>query len=418
MEMETYHKIYLSFFENDEEKKNDESNECFYCKSKELAQDNTLSCYICKNCAILNKEIFDMGPEWRNYDGDGNAGNGEGSRCNLYVNQLLPESSLGTPLSATAGNNVKMLQKWNAMPYKERSLNKIFTQISNKCEKYGIPKKIENDAQILFVKISESKHTSGKNMGKNFIIRGKNRKSIIASCLFAACRRGGLTRLAKEIAQMFEISNADMNKGLKNFFSLIQNYNRTNKIQINVDMGTSKAMHFVKRFSDKLGIYSECTNTALKIANNVENLNLAEEHNAFSISAAIIIMAGELHNKPVDKKKMKEIMNISPVTINETYQKLIFYKKLLLNDEKVLELKNEIDKKIKNQKTPYIVIKRMEKMKKYGLDINLDKYQTNKSKTTNTDDENLNDMLYNLSLLTADEGNEFLRIAEQIDTFV
>ena len=76
----------------------------------------------CKDCHTMINNIIDS-PEWRNYKNS----TSNPTRCGMPSNELLPQSSLGTNISWRGGNNekmnkVNMYQRWNSMPYKERSL--------------------------------------------------------------------------------------------------------------------------------------------------------------------------------------------------------------------------------------------------------------------------------------------------------
>lgn len=398
--------LYIEYLKDDD-KGTDTSKKPFGCEgcgSDSLIQDQTLSSLICVSCGCVNNTIIDSNPEWRSYDGEGF---NDQSRCNLSINQLLPNSSLGTSLAHTTDSHVKMLQRWNAMPYRERSLNQVFNLIRSKCEKNGMSKRIENDAQIMFKKITESKHTTGKNKGKNVITRGKNRKSVIASCLFAACRRNGHTRLACEVAEMFEVTSDEMNKGYKNFLELIQNYNRTNPVPIEVDMGTSKARHFIQRFCDKMNIVTKCSATALKIAKNIDTLNLAADHNSFSVAAASIMISADIEGLVIDKKKLADVMKISEVTVNKAYKKLVFFRKLLIDDFHVSTLSKILEEKKIEKSIPFVVAKRM---RIFGFNTDLDNFKVGIKKSSERE------LIDELSFLTIDDGDEFLRISNVLNS--
>ena len=77
-----------------------------------------------------------------------------------------------------------MLHNWGQMPYKERSLSSVLIDIDSKCKKYNITKAVIDYSKILYRNIREGVHTSGKSKGKNIIIRGINRRKIIAACVF------------------------------------------------------------------------------------------------------------------------------------------------------------------------------------------------------------------------------------------
>ena len=56
-----------------------------------------------------------------------------------------------------------------------------FKKITQKCSEGKIMKCIEDDAKIMYNNICDCKHMTGKNKGKNIIIRGINRESLNSS---------------------------------------------------------------------------------------------------------------------------------------------------------------------------------------------------------------------------------------------
>ena len=150
----------------------------------------------CKQCSCIISNIVDN-PEWRYY-GNNDSKSSDPTRCGMPVNTLLPESSVGSSVSFTSNtktmNQIRKFQQWNGMPYKERSLYKVFLEIQGICKKHNLPIKIINEAKSLYTIISKTK-----------ISRGSNRKGIIASCVYFACKECNVPRSSNEIAAMFDI---------------------------------------------------------------------------------------------------------------------------------------------------------------------------------------------------------------------
>ena len=193
---------------------------CKNCKTSDyVANDSAQGTMVCTYCGTVLSNLFDSNPEWRNYEGDDK---NTVNRCSGPTNFFFPQSSLGTSIAGSSWNKLKMLQGWNSMPYKERSLFIVCKYIHEKCEKGKILKCIEDEAKILYKNISECKHNSGKNKGKPVITRGLNRTSLIAACLFFACKRKGDSSSHKEIADLFQIDYKDITKGCKTFIRLIK----------------------------------------------------------------------------------------------------------------------------------------------------------------------------------------------------
>jgi transcription initiation factor TFIIIB Brf1 subunit/transcription initiation factor TFIIB len=254
---------------------------------------------------------------------------------------------------------MRKLHEWNIMPYKERSLSYVFRELHEKCRKANLIKCIEDDAKIMYKSISECKHTKGKNKGKFIIIRGANRKSLIAACIFFACRRKNMTRSPKEIAELFELKYTDMTKGCKNFLKLL-------KIkQKGMSIGTSQPEDFVLRFCTELKLKKIYADQAIQIAKNIRKLSLASDHTPYSIATGSILLMAEinkLHN--ITKRKLSQKFEVSEVTITKTYKKIDQYKHILIDDVVTNNMLIEMNEKVKD-----IVMsdKLKERFKKYNI---------------------------------------------------
>ena len=329
---------------------------CHNCDSVDnIIEDFSLGIVVCKKCGQVVDNIIDSNPEWRSFEDDakGNTAN----RCGSGVSSLLPQSSLGTTIGGGKfKSRIKTLHNWSAMPYRERSLHQVFKKFQEKCAYTGILKCIEDDAKIMYKTISECKHIDGKNKGKFIIIRGKNRISLIAACIFFACKRKGMTRSPKEMAAIFNINYTDITRGCKNFQKYIKKGN------ININTGFSLPEDFVARFCKELNIKDKYIEHAVQIAKNISNMNIASVHTPFSIATSSILLMVDLNNlENITKKKIAHKFGVSEVTISKTFKKVEEYKHILNSQERVNEfIKNKLIEKM-NQKIPTELLPRFEK---------------------------------------------------------
>ncbi len=329
---------------------------CQNCDSADnIIEDFSLGIIVCKTCGQVLDNIIDSNPEWRSFEDDPKGNNT--NRCGTGVSSLLPQSSLGTTIGGGKfKSRIKTLHNWSAMPYRERSLHQVFKQFQEKCSNTGILKCIEDDAKIMYKTISECKHTDGKNKDKFIIIRGKNRISLIAACVFFACKRKGMTRSPKEIAEMFDINYTDITRGCKNFQKFIKKGN------IDINTGFSLSEDFVSRFCKDLHIKEKYINQAVQIAKNIRNMNIASVHTPFSIATSSILLMAELNNiDNINKRRLANKFGVSEVTIAKTFKKIEEHKDILKSQEKVDEfIKKKLIEKV-NQKIPTDLIERFQK---------------------------------------------------------
>lgn len=307
---------------------------CPNCKKKNsLVQDRKEGFVVCNECGIVCDELLDYNPEWRSYGEDSTSA----GRCGIATNFFFPKSSLSTTIAGSNFNRLKRLHNWGSMPYRERSLYIVLDEICTRCDKHGIKKNIVDDAKLMYKKISEYKHITGKNVGKFIIIRGSNRKSLIAACVFYACKLNGHTRSPKEIAKVFDLKMTEITKGCKKFLQLMKNYNAMYKLD------SSTPEHFIKRYCNALQIHNKDTEVATIISRNVKKLGLASDHTPPSVAAGSILLMSKINNLSLTKRSISKKFSISEVTISKIYKKIEEYRGLLVDTEqtdKIVEMMN------------------------------------------------------------------------------
>ncbi len=318
-------------YDNTESDKKIETKLCTGCKGV-LIEDQQASAMVCSECGMINEELLDHGPEWRQYNNDDNRGEGV-NRCGCPSNFFFPKSSQGTIMAGSSNSRLKRKQKWNSMVYKERSLNQVFELISQICSKNNIPKIIVDDAKIFYKNLSDCKHKNGANVGKQIIIRGDNRISIIAACIFKACEKNKNPRNTKEIAEFFGLDEKKVTKGNKQFDKIMKNADdRSLMVENLIRDNDDTAEDWIRRHCPKLKISKENTNIAVKIAQNCCKMKLASDHNPQSIAAGSILVTVEYCGLNIDKKYIAKLFKTSDVTISKIYNKIAPFTQALVDD--------------------------------------------------------------------------------------
>ncbi len=309
-------------------------NYCDVCESdNHIVTDTSNGFLVCTKCGSIVQNIIDESPEWNNYN---NGSSRQINRCSAPTNKLLPRSSLGTTIASNSRScRIKRIHGWIAMPYNERSLYNVLKDLNDKCRRGKILKCVIDDAKILYKRISEHKHSCGKNKGKKIIIRGKNRKSLIAACVFYACKKQNRTRSQKEIAKIFGLRYTDITRGCKTFMKLLRN--RHMEYNINYSIPS----HYINRHCLKLHISKKYIDEALRITINIQKLNIVTEHTPLSVASGSILLIANMNNLALSKKKIADEFEVSEVTISKVYKKLDKHKDILIDDEitnKILKL--------------------------------------------------------------------------------
>ena len=296
---------------------------CKSCKSDKLVVDNIKGYLVCQDCAVINQEFLDENPEFTN-DEDNSSG---ASRYGCPSNYFFPKSALGTKIATKGYNKVSALQRQGQMPYREKSLLEVLERIQSKCKKYGVSQSIIDSAKILYKKVSDSKHIRGKRKGKNMIMRCINRRSMIASCVFYACKMQKEPRSPKEIADIYDLEIKHVHRGCRKILDYIDLNSTFYQIK------NSQAADFIERLAKKLDIDIKYITISKDVCNNIHKLDIASTHEPPSVAAGCILLVANTYNLNITKKQISEIFDISDVTISKTYRKIYPYYKIILNNK-------------------------------------------------------------------------------------
>lgn len=301
--------------------------ECIYraCGNREMcercetilafSEEGFLTCTNSK-CGIIYKDIVDQSAEWRYYGADDNQ-NSDPTRCGMPINPLLEESSYGCKVLCIGAMSYEMRKirrytEWQSMPYKEKSQYDEFQIITTMAQNAGMPKMIIDDAIRYHKKISEYELT----------FRGDNRDGILAASIYISCRINNFPRTAKEIANIFQLDVTSATKGCKNALAIINNLEKDMVNGDKTNLGKTKPEDFIQRFCSKLNINNELTKLCQFISMKIEKNNVMPENTPHSIAAGVVYFISQICKLNISKKDVKNVSEISEVTINKCFKKL------------------------------------------------------------------------------------------------
>jgi len=315
---------------------------CKSCKSDKLVVDNIKGYLVCSECAVINQEFLDENPDFTHDDDNGSGSTHYGCPSNYF----FPKSALGTKIASKGYNKIIALQRQGQMPYREKSLLEVLERIQSKCKKYGVTQTIIDSAKILYKKVNDSKHSHGKRKGKNMIMRCINRRSMIAACVFYACKMQKEPRSPKEIADIYDLEIKHVHRGCRKILDYIDLNSTFYQIR------NSQAADFIERLAKKMDIDKKYIDIAKEVCNNIHKLDIASTHEPPSVAAGCILLVANTYNVNISKKQISVIFDISDVTISKTYRKIHPYYKIILNNkvtELILQKKNTMINPDKNE---------------------------------------------------------------------
>ena len=298
-----------------------EEDYCSICNTYTVT--NNRGTYICSKCGTIGGTNIENGAEWRFY-GSEDSKSSDPTRCGMPTNQLLPQSSYGSTIMFKNGESFEMKKirnyhGWNAMPYRERSLYNVFDTIEVKARNNGVNQCIIEEAKIFYKLISESK-----------ISRGSNRKGLVASCIYKACKVKNVPRSHKEIAEIFGVDIKHMTKGCKKFDEIMNMRNYNSK---SANINGSCSTDYIQRFCSKLSIGPNILTICKFVCEKADEYGIISENTPPSLASGAIFMVCNLLDIPISKKDISAVCGISEVTISKCYKKLLKYHQQLLPQE-------------------------------------------------------------------------------------
>jgi transcription initiation factor TFIIB len=262
---------------------------------------------LCRICGMDIENISHL-PE-KSYENKNNSHHG------MPVNELLPDTNLGSVVSGTHYKNynmrlVQQVNNYTLMSYKDRSVLIVFNQISECCRRHDINDKIIDEAKGIY------KHISSKK-----ISRGSNRLGIIASCVFLAAKNTGNPRSSKEISKVFSCDSKVVTKGIKTVNDIM----RIHKLTGRVKKDRVNYSDLISRFCNNLDLNGKQINEIHEMS-----LKILTEHKLdlssctpSSLSASFIYYYIFLNGMDISKKDISDNTGISVVTIQKVSNRLI-----------------------------------------------------------------------------------------------
>ena len=343
---------------------------CIECNSTNIYIDNESGTKICEDCALSIEFKLDSNPDWNSI----NSTDDNNSRCGCPTNIYFPNSSLGTKVQNGKYSKISILEKWSNMPYKERSKYEVFKYIEKKCIDANISKPIIDNAKNLFNTLS--KVTSELDNSKSIIIRGLNRKSIIAACVFNGSNLQGNPRTPSEIGKIFGISAKQVTKGNRKFRDIMIKEKIINSVK------SSQSDEFINRkeYTKMLKLNEIHINVAKSIARNIKKLDLASNHQPASVAASSIMLMATIFKLNISKKMISDVYHISQVTIIKAYRIIYNWRKILISDEST-------DKFLEISRNKIVEEDISDNFEKIDIDTEDDSEQIDKNDYIDTDDD-------------------------------
>ncbi|KAK9472107.1 cyclin-like protein [Dipodascopsis tothii] len=272
---------------------------------------------VCGSCGlVLGDRIIDTRSEWRTFAND-DQGSDDPSRVGEAMNPLLNGNQLDTMISfglpgTTVGRELSRAQNKAVHDKRDSALQQAYSKISQMCERYSLPKMVQDAAKEIYKIVEDNRK-----------LKGKSQESIEAAAIFIACRQSGVGRTFKEICLLTSVPKKEIGRVFKVMKAILlangSNIEAANAPEEYQTASTS-AEDLMNRFCSHLGLSTTVASGAQHIARAAAHEGILAGRSPISIAAAAIYMAAGLFGEPKSASKIAERAGVSDGTIKTSYK--------------------------------------------------------------------------------------------------
>lgn len=310
-----------------------------------LIEDYSSGDLICGSCGlVLGEHAVDMRPEWRTFTGDDDDGP-DPNRCGDAASHLLDGAQLNTSIDyvpGVAGRELARAQGRTKQGTTNKALLAAYSEISAYCESMRLTTTVSDASKEYYKKAYDSK-----------AVRSRDKVTVIASCIFLACRRCQVPRTFNEVMSITKKPKKDISRTFKILSKLFQK-EEAEKAAAAPAKSESKdaesppmsptsgpsygtAVSMVPRVCTHLELGYKCQRIATELAAEVQRLETLGGRGPATIAAAVVYMAAHINQKPRTFKGISDVTGVTANTIKAAYKLLYKKKTQLVDPEWVLD---------------------------------------------------------------------------------
>ena len=300
---------------------------CPVCGSTEFTYNTKTGELVCVKCGYVVEEVPYLGREWRVLEG-------EDFQTKARTGHPISYSNIASSLTTEVGKTkdlyelpeeeremFKRLKKWQqrATSSYERNLKLAQQELKRISSFLQLPPHVEDTAMKLYLTAAE-----------RGLIRGRSIESIVAACVYIACRMHDVPRTLDEVVKASGVHKKELGRTYRH---LTKNL----KIKIlPIDI-----TEYVHRFSSILNLPPEVTASAIELVQRAKESDITAGRGPAGIAAAAIYLACVLHGIKKTQKEIAEIAGVTEVTVRNRYKEMIDKLGLHEIEKKLMEEEEE-----------------------------------------------------------------------------
>ena len=302
---------------------------CPECGSIDLTFDEQRGELICNDCGlVIEEKMVDTGKDLRGqFDKTEKKGRGGAplsmQKFDKGLTTNIGEISDIYKLEAGQTRKFLRLKKWQERVSTsiERNLRLAMAELRRVASFLSLPNVVKDEAARVYNFVLQ-----------RGLVRGRSMESVIAACIYAACRSYSIPRTLDEIANASDVERKEIGRTYRFIMR---------KMGIRVKPSSPK--DYISRFASILHLSPKTQNNALKILKKANISELTSGRGPAGIAAAALYVSALLNDEKKTQREVADVAGITEVTIRNRYKELI--EKLGIEDR--LKIKEAEEKKKK-----------------------------------------------------------------------
>lgn len=282
---------------------------CPECESVDLTYDDYKGEIICNECGLIVEEKMvdtgqDVGGQFDKADKKGRGGAPMSmQKFDKGLTTNVGEISDIYKLEAGQTRKFLRLKKWQERVSTsiERNLRLAMAELRRVASFLSLPSVVRDEASRVYNYVLQ-----------RGLVRGRSMESVIAACIYAACRSYNIPRTLDEIANASDVERKEIGRTYRFI---------VRKLKIKVTPSSPK--DYISRFSSILHLTPKAQNEALKILRRADVSELTSGRGPAGIAAAALYVAALMNDEKKTQREVADVAGITEVTIRNRYKELI-----------------------------------------------------------------------------------------------
>jgi len=303
---------------------------CPTCGSNKTINDTATGDYVCSNCGmVIYQHMIDLGAEWRAFN---TVERDKKSRVGAPLTLTMHDRGLSTSidyrdvdahgkaLPPSARERAKKNRKWHshmrANSSMDRNLTRALYELERICSQLKLSRSIKERAAKIY-----------RDAIKQNLIRGRSIESMVAACIYTACRYRSLPILYEDITTVSRVNKKDLHRCYRLIFDQLQKDLKNSKMDFTNEktprIPLNSPKNFLSRYSTELGLSSQTQLLATKILDYAIKLRILGGKDPSGLAAAALYIAAIKNDEKKTQKEVATIASITEVTVRNRYKDLV-----------------------------------------------------------------------------------------------